>query len=185
MANGTLKVENIQTSSGSGTITLGQSGETITVPNGATVSGLISNTPAFKATLSGNQTLADDTLTRFAFDTEEYDTDSAYDTSTYLFTCPSGKAGKYVFQFHTLVDDIDDADNALAYMELNGTKVVGSLEQKYGSGGTQNITLNNTVTVTLVAGDEVEVVGKHSGTAASQGLRSADTFFSGYRLIGA
>ena len=30
MANGTLKVENIQTSSGSGTITLGQSGETIT-----------------------------------------------------------------------------------------------------------------------------------------------------------
>ena len=30
MANGTLKVSNIQTSSGSGTITLGQSGETIT-----------------------------------------------------------------------------------------------------------------------------------------------------------
>ena len=30
MANGTLKVQNIQTSSGSGTITLGQSGETIT-----------------------------------------------------------------------------------------------------------------------------------------------------------
>ena len=29
MANGTLKVSNIQTSSGSGTITLGQSGETI------------------------------------------------------------------------------------------------------------------------------------------------------------
>jgi hypothetical protein len=37
MANGTLKVENIQTSSGSGTITLGQSGETITVPSGATL----------------------------------------------------------------------------------------------------------------------------------------------------
>jgi len=30
MANGTLKVQNIQTSSGTGTITLGQSGETIT-----------------------------------------------------------------------------------------------------------------------------------------------------------
>ena len=34
MANGTLKVSNIQTSSGSGTITLGQSGETISVPSG-------------------------------------------------------------------------------------------------------------------------------------------------------
>jgi hypothetical protein len=31
MANGTLKVSNIQTSSGSGTITLGQSGETVNV----------------------------------------------------------------------------------------------------------------------------------------------------------
>ena len=37
MANGTLKVSNIQTSSGSGTITLGQSGETISVPSGATI----------------------------------------------------------------------------------------------------------------------------------------------------
>ena len=36
MANGTLKVSNIQTSSGTGTITLGQSGETITVPSGCT-----------------------------------------------------------------------------------------------------------------------------------------------------
>ena len=34
MANGTLKVSNIQTSSGSGTITIGQSGETITIPSG-------------------------------------------------------------------------------------------------------------------------------------------------------
>ena len=38
MANGTLKVSNIETSSGSGTITLGQSGETISIPSGATIS---------------------------------------------------------------------------------------------------------------------------------------------------
>ena len=37
MANGTLKVSNIQTSSGSGTITIGQSGETVTIPSGATI----------------------------------------------------------------------------------------------------------------------------------------------------
>jgi len=37
MANGTLKVSNIQTSSGSGTITIGQSGETLSVPSGATL----------------------------------------------------------------------------------------------------------------------------------------------------
>ena len=37
MANGTLKVSNIQTSSGSGTITIGQSGETISIPSGCTI----------------------------------------------------------------------------------------------------------------------------------------------------
>ena len=37
MANGTLKVSNIQTSSGSGMITLGQSGETINIPSGCTI----------------------------------------------------------------------------------------------------------------------------------------------------
>ena len=36
MADGTLKVGTITTSSGSGTITLGQSGETITIPSGCT-----------------------------------------------------------------------------------------------------------------------------------------------------
>tara|TARA_Y100001938_G_C8059488_1_gene416353 strand:+ start:205 stop:864 length:660 start_codon:yes stop_codon:yes gene_type:complete len=37
MADGILKVGQIQTSSGSGTITIGQSGETISVPTGATI----------------------------------------------------------------------------------------------------------------------------------------------------
>ena len=40
MADGTLKVGTITTSSGSGTITLGQSGETITIPSGVSQSGL-------------------------------------------------------------------------------------------------------------------------------------------------
>ena len=57
MADGTLKVSNIETSSGSGTITIGQSGETISVPSGATLdmsSGTMTlnssmkMTPAFK-----------------------------------------------------------------------------------------------------------------------------------------
>ena len=38
MANGTLKVSNIETSSGSGTITIGQSGETVDLSNG-TITG--------------------------------------------------------------------------------------------------------------------------------------------------
>ena len=37
MADGILKVGQIQTSSGSGTITIGQSGETISIPSGSTL----------------------------------------------------------------------------------------------------------------------------------------------------
>ena len=92
MANGTLKVSNIQTSSGSGTITIGQSGETVSVPSGATLdmsSGTMTlnssmkNTPAFLARLSSTtQSIADDTYTKIQFNTEVYDTASAYDNSS-------------------------------------------------------------------------------------------------------
>ena len=48
MADGTLKVGTITTSSGSGTITLGQSGETVDMANGTiTLNSSMQNTPAF------------------------------------------------------------------------------------------------------------------------------------------
>jgi hypothetical protein len=58
MANGTLKVSNIQTSSGSGTITLGQSGETVDFSNATTtLNSAMKNVPAFKATASSATTV--------------------------------------------------------------------------------------------------------------------------------
>ena len=53
MANGTLKVSNIQTSSGSGTITIGQSGETVALGSGASQT-LAANTPAFSVYASSS-----------------------------------------------------------------------------------------------------------------------------------
>ena len=64
MANGTLKVSNIQTSSGSGTITLGQSGETIAL--GATTNNLL--TPTFFIIKSATQAISASTLTKVTFD---------------------------------------------------------------------------------------------------------------------
>ena len=109
MANGTLKVSNIQTSSGSGTITLGQSGETISIPSGCTItnSGTQTgfggaNTPAFSAKMSGTQTISHNTSTKVTFDTEVFDTDSAYDHSTnYRFTPQT--AGKYSVSHLSLI----------------------------------------------------------------------------------
>jgi hypothetical protein len=57
------------------------------------------NTPAFQATLSANQTITQATNTIVAFNTEDFDTASAYDTSTYKFTPQT--AGKYFFYAST------------------------------------------------------------------------------------
>ena len=72
MADGTLKVGTIITSSGSGTITLGQSGETVTIPSGASTSGLglikkISVTEDITAQYSGltGSVVTDHTLTAY------------------------------------------------------------------------------------------------------------------------
>lgn len=61
-------------------------------------SGAIANTPNFHARASGNQSITIGTATKLTFNTEEVDTDSAYDKDTnYRFTVPSDKAGKYYF----------------------------------------------------------------------------------------
>ena len=86
MANGTLKVGTITTSSGSGNITIG-SGVVVNV-----------NRPSFSAEGSG-LTVANSTWTELVGATENFDTDSAYSTSTGRFTVPTGQAGKYYFYY--------------------------------------------------------------------------------------
>ena len=71
----------IITSDGAGNVTVNAQG--------------LQNTPAFEAKLSSNQTISDNTDTKVTFDTEEFDTDSAYDNSSnYRFT--PQVAGKYL-----------------------------------------------------------------------------------------
>ncbi len=94
MADGTLKVGTITNSAGSGNITIG-SGVTVNV-----------NRPAFHAYLGANQTAADATATKLNINTETYDTDSCFDTSTYRFT-PT-EAGKYLIYGHLYLSSLDN-----------------------------------------------------------------------------
>ena len=85
---GTIKTTNIETITGSGTLTLGQSGETISIPSGATldlsnatqtgVGGV--NTPSFEVSLSSDQTLSGGVETLVAFDTIHIDTGNYFST---------------------------------------------------------------------------------------------------------
>jgi len=115
-----LKVDTIQDQSGNNiinenanTITIGASGDTVTIPTGASLtvpSGGLSgqNYPAFEAYLSAAQTFTNDTTVKVNFDTETFDSDGCYDNATnYRFT-PT-VAGKY-FVYSTL--QLDGRSNA-------------------------------------------------------------------------
>ena len=113
----TLKVDTILKRTGTGTITVGQSGDTVALPSATLTTALpvasggtggtsfsaagLSNTPSFRVNYSGapnnGQDAANNTYSIATLNGEVFDTDSAYDTSTYKFTVPSGKAGKYFF----------------------------------------------------------------------------------------
>ncbi|MDA8721762.1 hypothetical protein N9M14_02470 [Candidatus Pelagibacter bacterium] len=101
---GTIKTTNIEPIADNGTVTLGSSGDTFTIPSGVTMvnNGTQTgfggtNTPAFEAFRSGSaQTISNGATTKIQFQTEIFDTASAYDASTnYRFTVPSNQAGKY------------------------------------------------------------------------------------------
>jgi len=135
---GTIKTTNIEPIADNGTVTLGSSGDTFTVPSGATldlssatqtgVGGV--NTPAFLAYRStSNQSITNQTETQCQFQTELFDTDSCYDTSTYRFTPTI--AGKY-FLFAML--QMTGTINAGAYfgsIRKNGASA--SLAEVYNS----------------------------------------------------
>jgi len=101
---GTIKTTNIEPIANNGTVTLGSSGDTITVPSGVTVAGSMANTPAFEAygSLMANQ--ADNTWIKLAFSAEKFDTNSMYDTSAYRFT-PTVAGKYYVYSFCSLYSD--------------------------------------------------------------------------------
>jgi|DEB0MinimDraft_10_1074344.scaffolds.fasta_scaffold79080_2 hypothetical protein len=178
-----------QSSQGSGTITLGASGETISVPTGASLTvpngGLSGqNYPAFVAYRSpSSQSIPSGTNTKAIFDAELFDTDSAYDTSTGAFTVPSGKGGKYNVFFTVFIDDLDDQDVFLGIIYKNGSATTNPVYQNqiYASGAGQNIFVNFSSVMTLSDSDYIEVYVQHN-QGADQNLRAPHSHFGAYRI---
>ena len=90
-------------------LTLGGSSTTITIPSGATItnSGTAngfgeSNNPSFSARMSAHQGVGDNVTTKVAYDTVDYQTSGTYDTTNYRFT--PGVAGNYQFQIQVVAD---------------------------------------------------------------------------------
>jgi|TARA_R100000458_G_scaffold31693_1_gene29080 hypothetical protein len=193
----TLKVDTILKRTGTGTITLGQSGDTITIPSGATmdlsnatqtgVGG--ANSPMWVATMSAQQTGGNNSMVKINYNTEVLDTDSAYDTSTYRFTVPSGKAGKYFISALTNIQSSgsNGARSQTNSIYVNGTSIVRSQYFMTSSNlfeADQDNICHCTLLHDLSVGDYVEVYAKrYSDHSENMVAKTSWSRFMGYKLI--
>ena len=110
-----LKVNEIIKQSGS-SITIGEAGDT--------VSGPFTNTPAFYAYKTSDQSVSNDSSTKVTFDAERFDTNSGFDLSNNKFVVPSGQGGKYLISFNlALYDASGDIFRVLTRLYKNGNLV--------------------------------------------------------------
>ena len=92
------------------------------------------NTPAFSAYISSNQTCSDSTDTIVNFDTEDFDTASAYDTTNKRFTVPSGEAGKYYIFSRLRFSGMNLASQVRIQIRKNGSEIKQSYSYSGGVG---------------------------------------------------
>jgi len=191
MANGTLKVSNIQTSSGSGTITIGQSGETVDFSNGtATLNSGMKATPAFEAYQSATQSgVSDAVWTKMTMNTETFDTDGNYDNSSnYRFTPTT--AGKYfVYVMGGCLSDTTYKLNvANIAIYKNGSSLRATNITVNGADRLNEATTTTTAIVDMNgSSDYLEAYARVNVTTGTGSIdaRSTAGGFGAYRIIGA
>ena len=151
--------------------------------NGSSVSlggsASVDNTPSFLVNISSAQSIPTSSVTKIQFDTEVFDTDSAFNTGSYRFT--PQVAGKYVIGMHVSLSTSDDFDQNFVQINKNGSNVFQSYyENKYynGHSGETVIVLNGST-------DYVDFyIHQSRGGATDLRPDTFCTFAYGYKLIG-
>ena len=102
-------------SAGADIATVNNTGITLATGKDLTANGqILSNRPIVYVTKAATQALSEATNTTIQFDTKSIDTDNAFDTSTYEFTVPTGKAGIYQIQVDARLDGKSNTNVQLA-----------------------------------------------------------------------
>jgi hypothetical protein len=103
--------------------------------------------PSFSAYLSSGQSIGAGTFTKVQANTEDWDTNSAYDTSNYRFTPQT--AGYYVVSVNGYVSLGSPDDSGIMYLHKNGSgyKITAGMTKPYGGnsayyGGSTQVYLN-------------------------------------------
>ena len=188
----TLDASGASVTAGVGTFTSYQgSGASLTSIPAANIVGVATagfertggyNSPSFSAYVTGNPSISGSTDTTIVFDTEDHDTDGAYDNSTGIFTVPSGKAGKYHISAQGSVDDIDDQYYVRINVQKNGTNIPGLRGQSHVSVNGRVETASTSGTVTLAVGDQIKVQLFTNDDGSGHEIENSACRFSMFRL---
>ena len=189
----TLKVDTILKKAGTGTITLGQSGDTIALGSGASATGFsVAGTEGFMAILPSEQSVSDNSWTKVSLSSESFDSGSNFDTSNYKYVAPS--AGKYFFAWciSFATDGSFGGDYGYANLYKNGSAVLIQNLPTHNTGGGAAATWDTASSTSsgildLAANDYIELYGRFNWNSNASvgnfyGNSSRSTWLCGYRI---
>ena len=177
--------------------TIGDSGDTYTVPSGVTLavasgatitnSGTATgfggaNTPMWYVERTSDQSLTKNTYTKIEWNHEEIDTDSAF--SSYKFTVPSGKAGKYYITAG--LGFYDNVEQAHHYVQIykNGSNISATPSGiSTVADDTDRYWQTNTMIADLAVSDYIEIYGYFGALGSDTTATVNYSYFTGYKLI--
>ena len=189
---GTIKTTNIEPIATNGTVTLGSSGDTFTVPSGVTITNNGTqtgfggtNTPAFEVFITTEQTPSGGTPTKINFDSEVFDTAGAYSTTDKRFTVPSGQAGKYFFYSSTCIGGSANSSLQQGYLYIykNGSEYKKAHFNTNNDGNGRYYQFALMDILDLSVGDYIEMYGRGDVASGNVEIRTAESRFGGYKII--
>ena len=196
---GTLFVDKLDPQSGT-SLEIGSSGDTITIPSGATITNSGTdgggfggtNTPYFVARRNSAQTLSNNAYAKVQFDVEVLDSASAFDpSSNYRFTVPSGQAGKYIIGARVNINGVGDGtlwNGTLAIYKNGSIDISAPFNFKTGYINNFNGFVEYLYDASVSDYYEIYVKGETTTSGnptvhASSGDHTGGNVFYGYKLI--
>ena len=180
------------------TLTLGTSGDTISIPSGVTIANAGTatgfgdtnyfSTTGFSAYIAATQSVSTATETTCTFNTERFDMGSNFNTSTYIYETPS--EGKYFFQFGLMLKGNSDTVLTAANVSLKKDDGAGNFssnqdwENNFSANYINKYTSTGSYIVDCEASRKWKVnvyISTTSGTPSVQGTIT-NSYFAGWRI---
>ena len=186
---GTLFVDKLDPQSGT-SLEIGSSGDTITIPSGATITNNGTQTgfgeamtPAFHAYNNADQNISASTLTQVIFNTEIYDTDSTFASDKFT----PGVAGKYILYLNAMIMNLTAGAYIQVYLYKNGSEYqsVPVALNIHDASSTSDGWASYNISVDANTTDYFEAYVRHNASASKDTGTKNRCFFGGYKIIGA